>query len=97
MPDEDGYPTEEELKILKDWDAKDIQGLLDFLKDIWWESGWGYKLRGKKVLKLELHTGGWSGNEEIIGELQGTMFWALYWQKTLRGGHYYFIIKPIKD
>jgi hypothetical protein len=40
--------------------------------------------------KLELHTGGWSGNEEIISVLQNSMFWVMYWQKSERGGHYYF-------
>ena len=65
----------------------DFQALLDVLEEVWWAGDWGFKHRGRKV---ELHTGGWSGNEEIIHWLQTTMFWAFNWQKTVRGGHYYF-------
>lgn len=101
MPDKDGYPTNAELKTIKDWDfltnfTGGVKDFLPFLKDIWWMSDWGYILKGKNVLRLELHTGGWSGNEEIIGVLRRTMFWTLYWEKSVRGGHYYFMVKPIK-
>lgn len=45
------------------------------------------------MLHLELHTGGHSTNEGIIESLQKhEIFWNLWWQKTERGGHYYFII-----
>jgi len=47
----------------------------------------------KKCLKLELHTGGWSGNELIIDALKKTTFWMLYWTMSRRGGHYYFEIE----
>ena len=41
---------------------------------------------------LELHTGGWSGNEDIIDKLSDTLFWMICWESTRRGGHYYFEI-----
>jgi hypothetical protein len=45
----------------------------------------------RPVLMLELHTGGWSGNEDIIEALQNhKLFWMMWWWKTERGGHYYF-------
>lgn len=97
MP-EDGYPTEKELKILKKlagkhmWEVGTALNFLDFLQGIWWEPGWGFKLTGKKVLRLELHTAGWSGNEDIINTIHGTVFWMMYWQMSRRGGHYYFRI-----
>ena len=91
------YPTEEELKTIETWDyTKGVKTLLDFIEHIWHWPEFGFKLKGKKVLKLELHTGGWSGNEEIIQALHESMFWALYWEKTRRGGHFYFTIRPIK-
>lgn len=95
MPDKDGYPTEEELSTIKNWDIlKDgFDGLVDFIISIWWMSGWGVKVAKNK---LWLHTGGWSGNEDIIATLQETMFWTMAWQKSERGGHYYFEWKPIK-
>jgi hypothetical protein len=89
------YPTVEELKMIREYDIfnNDIGGLLELIKSIWWGSGWGFSLKGKKVLYLELHTGGWSGNEDIIEALRVTMFWAFYWKKTIRGGHYFFKIR----
>ena len=35
MPDEEGYPTEEELNKIKNWDPCDPEGLLDFIEDLW--------------------------------------------------------------
>ena len=93
------YPSEKELKTIKEWDVlkKPVADLLEFIKSIWWTPDWGFKLKGKEVLRLELHTGGWSGNEDIIRALQDNlMFFTLYWQKTYRGGHYYFEIRKIK-
>jgi len=90
------YPTEEDIETVKKFDHHNIIDYLDFLSSIWHWSGICFKLKGKKILHLELHTGGWSGNEEIISALMGTMFWTLYWQKSTRGGHYYFRIYPIK-
>ena len=101
MPDKDGYPTEEELKKIETWDFnRPIEELLDFLESIWWMSDWGFKRKNgriefskKKCIKLELHTAGWSGNEDIIRSLQKLRpIWWMYWVSSHRGGHYYFEI-----
>ena len=102
MPDADGYPTAEELEKVKAWDAMAAPwGLVQYLKAIWWAPDWGFYiyrskdwLHKKPVWKLTLHTGGWSGNEDIISTLKGTMFWQLYWQGSRRGGHYWFQLPP---
>jgi len=47
-------------------------------------------------MKLELHTGGWSGNEDIIEALKKSYFWIFYWEKSVKGGHYYFTISSLK-
>lgn len=40
---------------------------------------------------LELHTGGWSGNETTITFLEKNhLFWSLHWRRHDAGGHYYF-------
>ena len=39
---------------------------------------------------IEVTTGGWSENEEILNKLCTTMFWNLYWQESKRGGYYKF-------
>lgn len=96
----DEYPDEETLKVIKKFDVfkQPVSELLELLRENWHFADEGYfVLKGKKVQKLELHTGGWSGNEDIIGALRDNeMFFMLYWQKSERGGHYYFKIKPIK-
>ena len=91
MFDKDGYPTENALNEIRKWDAfKDVWGLIDYLEDIWKYPN--YFKREDNL--LELHTGGWSGNESVIGALEANkFFWLLYWQKSERGGHYYFKIK----
>lgn len=67
---------------------------IESLRNNAWNCEYGYiKLNIKmasKRFKLELHTGGWSENEEIIEELQKNLFWLFCWQKSERGGHYYF-------
>jgi len=93
------YPTEEELNIIEKWDLakKSVRGLLDDVKSIWWCSDMGFQLTGKRVLRLELHTLGWSGNEDIIGALRKNyIFWGMYWKKSIRGGHFYFRIEALK-
>src|SRR3990167_5628831 len=93
------YPSSDDLRFIKEFDLlknhPDL--LLECLKNIW---HWGepyFSLKGKRILRLELHTGGWSGNEEIIAALEKNfIFWTMYWKKHEVGGHYYFRIKPIK-
>ena len=89
------YPTEHELKMIKKWDLlkKPVVGLLDYVQERWkYEDR--FVLTGKHVLRLYLSTGGWSGNEDIIAALrQNFIFWSMCWEKSMRGGHYWFIIK----
>jgi len=97
------YPTDKELETIRNWDfyKKSIQDFLQYIHRLWhWADGpgWhGYDLTGKRVLKLSLHTGGWSGNERIIEAIEANIvFWVLYWQSSHCGGHYYFRI-PLKE
>lgn len=87
-----GYPTEEELERIRKWPTAsdaDMVKLLEFIETTcWWEPGWGFRRRGRQYW---LSTGGWSGNEEIIGAMQDNLlFWAFSWVSTRRGGHYRF-------
>lgn len=93
--------TKKDLQQLSDWDINDALNLIERIKGMWVNSSsvkesWGVdRVWHKKnpILILELHTGGWSGNEEIIKALQGNkLFWLMWWQKTERGGHYTFEI-----
>lgn len=99
MLDGNGYPEEASLQAIKEWDIlkQGIQGLLDLVED---NTNWADRqihIRGKRVLYFEYHTGGWSGNEDVISALhQNFLFWATFWRKSTAGGHYYFRIKPLK-
>lgn len=92
------YYTERELKEIQNWDIKDTHNLIERLRDMWeykncFIENWGldHIHNERSVLMLELHTCGWSGNEDIIEALQNhKLFWTMWWWKTERGGHYYF-------
>lgn len=91
------YPTDAELEEIKRWNFKEqpLKHFLNCIERVWKYADIGFfKLSGKKVLKLELHTGGWSGNEDTISAIQDNFtFWVMCWQATKRGGHYYFRIE----
>ncbi len=83
------YPTEEQLETIKNWDLlkKSVIELLDFIEPLW--EYHDRFIRKRHILYLS--TGGWSGNEDIIGALhQNFLFWSLYWASSKRGGHYWF-------
>ena len=98
---ENGYPEENDFELIKNWDIHDPRGVFEFLQEIWWAADWGFHIkRGrdynyKWVMRINMSTGGWSGNEEIISVMKETMLWMLYWTNNRRGGHYTFEI-PIK-
>jgi len=88
-----GYPTEEDLQFIREYKySPDPEELLSFLESLWHWPSYIIRIEKEKKIYLELHTGGWSGNESIIDALSNTMFWHIYWQKSERGGHYYFTI-----
>ena len=99
MLDKDGYPDEASLQAIKDWDILEqgIPGLLELIRD---NTNWAdrqIELTGKRVIRFVYHTGGWSGNEDVIGALQqNLLFWPFFWEKSTRGGHYYFKINPLE-
>ena len=90
------YPDKSDLKLIRKWDAiKDPFKLIEFIQSICWCDA--VKIRGKKVWYVEFHTWGWSGNEDIINALRDNpIFFALYWLKTHRGGHYYFRVHKLR-
>jgi len=87
------YPTEETLTKIRIWDTSNWDSmleLLDLLKDEWYWKQY-FRLKGKNVLRLELITGGWSGNESLIEALMGNeIFWQKYHVQTECIGLYYF-------
>lgn len=103
IKDTDGYPTEEGLNYIKNWGFGLIDGefllgsrymdqefdtLIEYLKLIWYYNDAIVYEDGL----LEIHTLGWSGNEEIIQVLRNTTLWMFKHKATQTGGHYYFRI-----
>ena len=39
---------------------------------------------------IDIHTGGWSDNEELIYDFKKTWWWNNNHKITINGGHYYF-------
>jgi hypothetical protein len=98
------YPTDEELETIKNWPCDkghtDFKELMGYVKDIWWQAEWGWNEAeivddfGRAYINYDVSTGGWSGNEDIIGAMRkNMMFWLMCWEQSRRGGHYIFRVK----
>lgn len=98
------YPTDEELIKIETWDYTDsFFDLAKFVQSIW---NWGEdyaQISGEKTdefdhkyRELRLITGGWSGNEDIVGALNDNrMFSMLCWQSSHRGGMHIYHIREV--
>jgi hypothetical protein len=104
--DEDGYPTESALTIVRIWHWSDSKGWFEFIKSIWHLASWGWHegeadhdyRKDEKVYRYNISTAGWSGNEAIIREMeQNSMMWHLNWVQSRRGGHYIFELKDFDE
>ena len=103
--DDDGYPTEAALEIIKIWHWNDIKGWFDFINSLWHFKNWGWREglttddlnKDMEVYTYEISTGGWSGNESLIYAMQeNSMLWHITWVQSRRGGHYIFEGKELK-
>ena len=102
--DADGYPTSDWIEFLKTYTPDESLPISKFVETVlpngWYMADWGFVLRrkfnGKR--KLELHTGGWSGNEEVIDAIKSnvhlthTHMQYVMWKV---GGHHYFEINTL--
>ena len=107
--DADGYPTEETLKTISEWPSGPGWAFLDLMEYVRkaWKYGEPYFNGQDTVDKLfpdtpikryAISTGGWSGNEVIIGALrENRMFWAMCWVEERRGGHFIFELREVKS
>jgi hypothetical protein len=104
--DEDGYPTDNALEIVRIWHWIDAKGYFEFIRSIWWYPDWGWKegeeahdyRSGSIVYRYHISTGGWSGNESIVHAMQkNEMMWHMNWVQSRRGGHYIFERKTFND
>ena len=88
--DKDGYPTDETLDAIEKWNPRERIKLFQFIEKAW--SYPEYWRREGDILSIS--TGGWSGNESLIGALKSNhMAWVFSWESSRRGGHYEFEVK----
>lgn len=94
--DDNGYPTETALNLIRKWHWLDIKGCFEFIKNIWtYKNYWREDISGEKngepAVTYHVSTAGWSGNESLIEALmRNEMIWHLSWVQSKRGGHYIF-------
>lgn len=83
------YPTDAQLKAIRKWPIeRGEREWFEYIKKIWHWPDWGIRETPKQY---HISTGGWSGNEEIIGAMQSHLvFWSLTWFSSRAGGHYVF-------
>lgn len=81
--------TDEQLEQIKNWDARDLDGLMAFIKPYWKYAEDGYWIEEDGQYRIS--TAGWSDNEEIIGCMMSNhILWMMNWYSSERGGHYIF-------
>ncbi len=111
MLNDDGYPTEAALDVVKLWHWTDARGWFKFIEGIWHLRSWGWtevdephewheltQYQDVKVHRYYISTAGWSGNESIIRAMQSNdMMWCLNWVQSRRGGHYIFELKEFNE
>lgn len=98
--DEQGYPTDAALDRIATWiigTLHDLEDAMDFAGRLWYypnawqkEVGWlDPEDGGRPCLRYVFSTGGWSGNESVVGAIEKNallqMLGAWSWR---RGGHY---------
>lgn len=98
MLDEDGYPVDEALERIENWDYNDPNNLMAFVQSLWnfqkFETEMVVDDFDREHVQYTLHTCGWSGNEAIIRSLQkNEMFWFMNWYSSRRGGHHKFWVR----
>jgi hypothetical protein len=92
-----GYPDDNELEKISAWGVSDPHGWLQYCQSLWhWgDSMYRFKVDGKGEETFEFLTGGWSGNESIIGAMeQNAVLWGLTWELSQRGGRHVFKFDP---
>lgn len=100
--DENGYPTARSLqrlrKALKAKDYKQaIEAFYEALRENYYTDYCGperVEVRGEVIDVWAYHTGGWSGNENIIAVLKESWLFGWLLERYDRGGHYYF--RPVE-
>lgn len=89
-----GYPTDRTLATIREWEAGDCAGLLNFVISAWRYPDYVSRSKDEDGDMLHLSTGGWSGNEDLIAAMEeNAVWWVLHWWSSRRGGHHVFRLR----
>jgi len=107
--DAEGYPTEATLRRIRRWSIQtnaDFEAVMDFAGRAWnWPHLWVRErdwidpdYPSFPTLRYVFSTGGWSGNESIVGAIEKNqmvqMIGAWPWR---RGGHYEYRFPLVRE
>lgn len=94
--DDDGYPTEDSLDQIRAYSGS-LLAFFREIKNLWWGGNDGISetigkdALGGRIIRVRLHTWGWSGNESIIEAMESNlMMQMIAWVESRRGGHYIY-------
>ena len=98
--DSEGYPDEKTLRLVRHYSGSALE-FFRALKTGWKHGESGVRenlnardLCGHRIVRFQLHTWGWSGNEELINAMErNLMLQMLTWEQSRRGGHYVYEFK----
>lgn len=92
--DADGYPTEATLGEIERWPCIGVERKMEMLAFV--QRAWRYpEYFHQDGPRFYVSTGGWSGNESLIGAMQNNhLFWSMCAMQWTRGGHYIFEVTP---
>lgn len=102
--DDDGYPTEEALNAITQWDItnnEEVFELWEFCRLLWsYPDRWDcYREEDDDYGEwFAFSTGGWSCNESVVVALEeNIMYNAILWRSSSKGGHYTAYLAPFKS
>lgn len=82
------YPTPEALRQIRDFKGAPLT-LAYLVAELLEDMGYGRCVWADydgEAAEFAYTTGGWSGCEEVLSELEKTMFHLSFWESTHRGG-----------
>ena len=89
------------LDILRDLEPDpgvDVHDQIELIVDLWdfYHGTMQYEAKVDGSYVVEFSTGGWSENEEVIEALMDSLWWQMFWWKSVRGGHYWLRVRNIR-
>ena len=80
------YPNDDALRLIKSFEGTPSD-LVWLFRELWWGGADMVRtVNTDEDVEVTFVTVGWSGNEELLSALQGSMFDMRFWESSHRGG-----------